>query len=242
MATVSAERLAEVFVEVSDTLVSHFDIIEFLQMVTSRTAELIDAAAVGVLLADQHGELQFMAASDEATTLLELFQVQTAEGPCLEAYRTRAPVMIPDVRVAADRWPQFAPRAVKAGFLSVHAVPMHLRDQAIGAMNIFSTHTGGMEPNELVIAQSLADTATIGLMQERAIRRGEMLTEQLHAALNSRIVIEQAKGALSRIHGVSVDEAFGLMREFARDHNYRLGEVATYVITEPARVSGLMRP
>lgn len=240
MATVSAERLAEVFVEVSDTLVNQFDIIEFLQMVTSRTAELIDAAAVGLLLADQHGELQFMAASDEATTLLELFQVQTEEGPCLEAFRTRAPVVIPDVRVAADRWPQFAPRAAKAGFRSVHAVPMHLRNQVIGAMNLFSTHTGGMEPNELVIVQSLADTATIGLIQERAIRRGEMLTEQLHAALNSRIVIEQAKGALSRIHGISVDEAFRLMRGFARHTNQRLGEVATYVITEPSRVPKLM--
>ena len=128
MATVSADRLAAVFVEVSDTLVSHFDIVEFLQMVTSRTAEVIDAAAVGLLLADQHGELQFMAASDEATALLELFQVQTEEGPCLEAFRTREPVVIPDVRVAADRWPQFAPRAVEAGFRSVHAVPMRLRD------------------------------------------------------------------------------------------------------------------
>lgn len=241
MATVSAERLAAVFVEVSDTLVNQFDIIEFLQIVTSRTAELIDAAAVGLLLADQHGELQFMAASDEATTLLELFQVQTAEGPCLEAFRTREPVMIPDVHVAADRWPLFAPRAAEAGFRSVHAVPMRLRDQVIGAMNLFSTHTGGMQPNELVIVQSLADTATIGLIQERSIRRGEMLSEQLHAALNSRIVIEQAKGALSRIHGIDVDEAFRLMRAYARDTNQRLGEVATSVITEPARVPELMR-
>lgn len=240
MATVSTERLAAVFVEVSGTLVSQFDIIEFLQMVTSRTADLIDAAAVGLLLADQHDELQFMAASDEATTLLELFQVQTEEGPCLEAFHTRAPVVIPDLQVAADRWPQFAPRAVEAGFRSVHAVPMHLRDQVIGAMNIFSTRTGGMEPNELVIVQSLADTATIGLIQERAIRRGEMLSEQLHAALNSRIVIEQAKGALSRIHGVDVDDAFLLMRDFARRNNQRLVEVATYVVTEPARVRGLI--
>ena len=147
--------------------------------------------------------------------------------------------MIPDVRVAADRWPLFAPRAVQAGFRSVHAVPMHLRDQVIGAMNLFSTHTGGMEPNELVIVQSLADTATIGLIQERAIRRGEMLSEQLQAALNSRIVIEQAKGALSRIHGINVDDAFRLMRDFARRNSQRLGEVATYVVTEPARVPGL---
>lgn len=239
MATVSAERLAAVFVEVCDTLVSEFDVIEFLQMVTSRTAELIDAAAVGLLLADQHGELQFMAASDEATTLLELFQVQTEEGPCLEAFRTCAPVLIPDLAVAAGRWPQFAPRAVEAGFRSVHAVPMHLRDHVIGAMNLFSTKTGGMEPNELVIVQALADTATIGLMQERAIRRGEMLTEQLHAALNSRIVIEQAKGALARIHGVDVDEAFRLMRGYARRTNQRLGVVATYVVTAPTRVREL---
>ena len=240
MATVSAERLAAVFVEVSDTLVSQFDIIEFLQMVTLRTAELIDAAAVGLLLADQHGELQFMAASDEATTLLELFQVQTEEGPCLEAYRTRVPVVIPDVRTASDRWPLFAPRAVEAGFRSVHAVPMHLRDQVIGAMNLFSTHTGGMEPNELVIVQSLADTATIGLIQERAIRRGEMLSEQLHSALNSRVVIEQAKGALARIHSIDVDAAFRLMREYARRTNQRLGDVASFVITDPARVRALM--
>jgi GAF domain-containing protein len=241
MATVSPERLAEVFVEVADTLVDDFDLIEFLQMLTSRTAELIGVPAVGLLLADVHGCLQVMAASDEATRLLELFQIQICEGPCLDAYATQAPVVNADLRTAKDRWPMFAPRATAVGFRSVHALPLRLRAKVIGALNLFGTQAGGLEPGDVKVVQALADVATIGLLQERAIRHGEILTEQLQHALTSRVIIEQAKGALARAHGGDVDHAFELLRTYARDHNLKLIDIARTVVTDPDSIPDLTR-
>lgn len=241
MPTVSRERLAEVFVEMADTLVDEFDLIEFLEKVTTRTAELVDVAAVGLLLADHHGHLQLMAASDEATRLLELFQLQHHEGPCLDAFATRVPVVNADLGQAADRWPRFAPRATDVGFRSVHAIPLRWRSEVIGALNLFGTGTGALATGDVQVVQALADVATIGLLQERAIRRAEVLAEQLQAALNSRIVIEQAKGALSRIHGIGVDEAFARLRSYARSNNRRLSDLAHAVITEPDTVPALTR-
>lgn len=239
MPTVSRERLAEVFVELADTLVDEFDLIEFLHTVTARTAELVEVSAVGVLLADHHGQLQFMAASDEATRLLELFQIQHHEGPCLDAFLTRAPVVNADLREAARHWPLFAPRAAQTGYRSVHAIPLRLRSQVIGALNLFGADTGTLGPGDIQIVQALADVATIGILQERAIHRAEVLTEQLQGALNSRVVIEQAKGALARIHDVDVDDAFALMRSYARNHNRKLGELAHAVITDPRGIPDL---
>lgn len=242
MTIVSTERLAEVFVEVADTLVSDFDLIEFLQTLTTRTAELVDAKAAGLLLADPHGELHFMAASDEATRLLELFQVQNKEGPCQDAFRTGAPVVNADLRQAVVRWPLFAPRAAEAGFRSVHAIPLRHHDNVIGALNLFGAEAGALGPADVQIVQALADIATIGLLQERAARRAQLLTEQLQGALNSRVVIEQAKGALARMRNTGVDEAFELLRTYARTNHRRLGEVAEAVVTDPASVSELTSP
>jgi GAF domain-containing protein len=239
MATVSHERLAEVFVEVADTLVDDFDLIEFLQMITARTAELIGVPAVGLLLADAHGQLQVMAASDEATRLLELFQLQIREGPCLDAYATQIPVVNADLRTAGDRWPAFAPQATAIGYRSVHALPLRLRAKVIGALNLFGTHTGGLEPGDVKVVQALADVATIGLLQERAIHHGEVLTEQLQHALTSRVVIEQAKGVLARAHDVDVDRAFDLLRSYARNHNLKLLDLARIVVTDPASLPDL---
>lgn len=241
MTLVSTERLAEVLVEVADTLISDFDLIEFLQTVTTRTAELVDAETAGLLLADPHGELHFMAASDEATRWLELFQVQNHDGPCLDAYRTRTPVVNVDLADASDRWPLFAPRAAEAGFRSVHAIPLRHQDDVIGTLGVFGTHRGGLGPKDVQILQALADIATIGLLQERTIRRAEQVTEQLQNALNSRIVIEQAKGALARIRGVHVDTAFELIRTYSRSHRLRLGDVARAVLDDPSSHPELTR-
>lgn len=232
MTTVSAQRLARVFVEIADTLIDEFDLIEFLQLLAARTASLLDASPVGLLLADQTGRLEFMAASQESVKLLELFQVQNQEGPCLDAFRTGAPVVNADLEHATARWPRFAPRAVQAGFRSVHAFPLRLRAQCIGAMNVFSADVGGrLADSDAEILQALADVASIGLLQERAIHRGELLTEQLQGALNSRIVIEQAKGVIAQARNVSVDEAFTLIRSHSRNHNLRLGDVAHTIVT-----------
>jgi GAF domain-containing protein len=233
MTTVSADRLARVFVEVADTLVDEFDLIEFFQMLTTRTAELLDTSPVGLLIANQRGWLEFMAASDENVRLLELFQVQTQEGPCLDAHRSGAPVVNADLSAAASRWPIFAPHAAAAGFRSVHAFPLRLRSEKIGALNVFSSSVGGrLEAEDVAIVQALADVASIGLLQERAISRGELLTEQLQGALNSRIIIEQAKGAVAQARHTTVDEAFELIRSYARHNQRRLGDVAYSVITD----------
>ena len=232
---VSTERLAEVFVSMADTLIDDFDVIEFLQLVTTHTSELVSATASGLLLADGQGRLQLMAASDERARMLELFQVQAVEGPCQDCFRLGTPVVNADLAQADGKWPDFAPRAVEAGFRSVHAFPLRLRREVIGALNLFGDETGRMEPEDVRIVQALADVATIGLLQERAIRRSELVTEQLQTALNSRIAIEQAKGALAQIHGCSTDEAFEMLRGWCRRNNQRLSEVARGLTTEPAK-------
>lgn len=239
MAVVSTERLADVFVEVADTLIDEYDVIEFLQMITNRTAELIGASDVGLLIADQRGQLRFMAASNEDVKRLELFQVQTHEGPCQDAFQSGQPVVNADLQEASDRWPRFAPHATTAGFRSVHAIPLRLRGEVIGAIGVFGTDTGRLEDADVHIAQALANVATIGLLQERAIRRGEVVAEQLQSALNSRVVIEQAKGAIAQFRNVSVDDAFLILRAHARRTQRRLGDVATAVLTDPASLAEL---
>jgi transcriptional regulator with GAF, ATPase, and Fis domain len=242
MSTVSAERLAKVFVEVADTLVDEFDLIEFLQMLTDRVAGLVEDCTVGLLLADHNGYLQFMAASDENTKLLELFQLQNQEGPCLDAFRTAEPVINTDLRGAGPRWPRFAPHAAAAGYRSVHAFPLRLRSEVIGAMGMFGTDVGDLDDTDAQIVQALTDVAAIGLLQQRAISRGEILTEQLQGALNSRIIIEQAKGAIAQVHHVDVDVAFTLIRAYARRSNRRLSDVANLVVTDLHSLPELAAP
>lgn len=233
MTTIASDRLAQVLVEVADTLVDEFDLIEFLQRVTTHASDLVAARVCGLMLADHRGRLQLMAASDERAEMLELFQVQAEEGPCQDCYRTGVPVITTDLQHAADRWPQFAPHAFAAGFQAIHAFPMRLRGQVIGALNMFGTHPSPMGDADIRVVQALADIATIGLLQERAIARGELLTEQLQSALNSRIVVEQAKGALAQLHGGSPDDAFVRLRTYCRQHGLRLSAVAYTITTDP---------
>ena len=239
MTTVSEQRLAQIFVEVADTLVDEFDLIEFMQMLADRVAGLVENATVGLLLADEKGRLQFMAASDETTTLLELLQLQWQDGPCLDAFRTAGPVVNADLSVAGPRWPRFAPYATAAGFRSVHAFPLRLRSDVIGAMGVFRTGRANFDDADVQIVQALADVAAIGLLQERTIHRSEILTEQLQGALNSRIVIEQAKGAVAQAHHTSVDAAFELLRAYARRTNRRLSDVAHLVVTDLGSLADL---
>ena len=239
--TVPVQRVAQVFVEVADTLVDEFDVIDFLQMVTARSAELTSAAAAGLLLADHHGRLQVMAASSEEARLLELFQVQEHEGPCQDCFRQGGAVVSEDLNTESETWPLFAPRAVAAGFRSVHAFPLRLRREVIGALNLFGTGVGTLDAEDASVVQALADVATIGLLQERAVRRVELVTEQLQTALNTRITIEQAKGILAQIHGRPTDQAFEMLRTWSRRHGRRLSDVAHAVITDPDSVPELTR-
>jgi transcriptional regulator with GAF, ATPase, and Fis domain len=222
----NSDLLSDTFVELADTMVADFDVIDFLHMLTDRSVALLAASATGVVLADPRGQLRVAAASSEAVGVVELFQIQNDQGPCLDCFRTGQPVTAADLAGPDERWPRFAAAAVGAGFRSVEALPMRLRDQVIGALNLFRAEPGPLGEPDLRIGQALADVATIGLLQERHLRRSDTLAEQLQAALNSRVIIEQAKGKLAERLTIEMDGAFRLLRDHARHTNQRLTDVA----------------
>lgn len=240
MAATVDERLAQAFVELADTLVAGYDLMEFLQTLTDRCVELLEVDAAGLLLADSRGTLRLVAATTEQARVVELFQIQNDEGPCLDCFRTGKPVIVSDIRSGGDaaRWPQFATAALEMGYVGVHAIPMRLRDQVIGTMNLFKTRPTGMAPAVVTAATALVDVATIGILQERAVRQQEVVAGQLQVALNSRIIIEQAKGVLAERLGVTPDEAFVMLRRYARDHNHPLTELSGDVIRGTIRIAG----
>jgi GAF domain-containing protein len=219
------QLLSATFVELTDTMVADFDIIDFLHVLTTRSVELLDVSAAGLLLADPRGELRVVAASSEAARVLELFQLQSDQGPCLDCFRSGQPVACLDLS-ADPRWPQFADQAGQAGFFAVQALPMRLRDQVIGALNLFRGTVGAFDPEVVHVGQALADVATISLLHDRSMRRTDTLNEQLQTALNSRVVIEQAKGKLAERLGIDVNQAFTLLRDQARNRNQRLSDLA----------------
>ena len=225
------DLLSDTFVDLADTMVADFDVIDFLHLLTDRSVALLGASAAGVMLADPRGELRVAAASSEEAGLLELFQLQNDQGPCLDCFRTGRAVTATDLAGPAPRWPRFAEAAVRSGFATVEALPMRLRDQVIGALNLFRAAPGGLDPADLRIAQALADVATIGLLHERNVRRRETVSEQLQAALNSRVIIEQAKGKLAERLGIDMDRAFAMLRDYARNTNQHLTDIARDFVT-----------
>lgn len=220
------QRLVTAFVELADTLVDDYDVVDVLYRLSGHCVALLEVSASGLLLADQDGDLHVVATSNEQARLLELLQLQADEGPCLEAYRTGEVVLVDDLEAAVERWPVFVPEALADGFRSMQAVPLRLRRQVIGALNLFSENLGPMQPETLTLARALADTATIGILQERAVRQGAVLSEQLQSALTHRVTIEQAKGVISYAAGIPIDEAFEFLRSYSRNHNVRLSEIA----------------
>ena len=224
------ERLSRVFVELAKALVSGFDVVEFLHLLTERCVELLDVGAAGVVLADGRGNLRVMASSDERTHVLEVFEVQNQEGPCLDCYRSGTPVVNEPLDRPDGRWPAFCPEARAAGFRFANALPLRLGDQALGALNLFSDEESHLGETEQVIGQALADVATTGLLQARAVAESRVLARQLQNALDSRVAIEQAKGMLAERAAVDLDAAFRLLRSYARDHNEYLSDVARKVV------------
>lgn len=235
MARGPERQVAEAFIALADTLVTGFDIIEFMHSLAERCVGLLGVNAAGLLLTDQHDHLRLMGASSEQTRLLELFQLQNDQGPCLDCFRTGRAVHCADLTSPpATPWPQFAEQADRAGFRAVSALPMRLRGQVIGAMNLFRAEPGELDAGTAALAQAMADIATIGLLQERAIREGQMLSEQLQRALSSRVVIEQAKGMLGERHTLPLEDAFALLRRHARSHRLNLTELAQAVVARTA--------
>lgn len=234
--------LAKTFVELADTLVADFDVVELLTLLADRCVEVLDVGAAGLMLVAPEGDLRVMASSSEAMRVLELFELQAREGPCLDCYRTGEPVVNQDLPAVGGRWPRFAPEALATGFHSVHALPMRLRGTVIGALNLFHVEPGEMRQADIAAAQALADVATIAILSHRAAREAQVVNEQLNVALNSRVVIEQAKGMVAERSGLSMEEAFSTLRNHARNHNLRLADVAQEVIAGRLAASALDLP
>jgi GAF domain-containing protein len=222
--------LARTLVELADTLVDDFDVVELLTLLADRCVEVLDVAAAGLMLVSPGGDLRVMASSSDAMRVLELFEQQSEEGPCPDCYRGGKPIVNQNLAVVDGRWPGFAPRALEAGFRSVHALPMRLRGLTIGALNLFRADEGQLEEADVLAAQAFADVATIAILQHRAAAEAQVVNEQLQHALNTRIVIEQAKGVVAEQAGFAMEQSFSLLRNHARNHNLRLVDVAQAVI------------
>ncbi len=226
-------RLAERFVVLADTLVDDYDIVEVLDSLMGTCLELLEVDEAGLLLTNAEGGLQRVASSSEEARLLELLQVQTHEGPCFEAVQTGEPIVVENIAVDRQRWPRFAERALADGFHSVYAFPMRLREAAVGGLNLFCVQEHSMDAEARVIAKALADIATIGILQQRSVNRSSLLAENLQRALNTRIVVEQAKGVLSERGGLPMEQTFQLLRSYARSNNLKLSELAQSVVYPP---------
>lgn len=234
-------KLAHALVELADTLVADFDVVELLSRLTDRCVEVLDVSAAGIMLADPDGELRVIASSSETMRLLELFEVQSEEGPCQDSFRTGRQVVNHDLSGADDRWPRFAAEARDAGFHAVHALPMRLRGTVIGALNLFHDTPGRMTQADVDAGQALADIATISILQSRASHDAQVVNEQLNHALNTRVVIEQAKGMIAEREGLDLETSFRLLRNHARNHNLRLADVATSIVGGATRPANLDR-
>ena len=235
------EWLARTFVELADTLVADYDLLEFLSMLADRCVELLGSAEVGLALVGPRG-LQMMSSSSERMRVTELLEVQFEEGPCFDCYRMGLPVLNQQLASADGRWPHFAPRARESGFQTVHAVPLRLRDEVIGAMNVFDTSLREMNQTESNLLRAFADAATIGILQERTVKQQSDLSVQLQGALNSRIVVEQAKGIVAERLKVDMDSAFGMIRRHARNHGSLLSAVAEALVRGSLRAAELASP
>jgi transcriptional regulator with GAF, ATPase, and Fis domain len=225
--------LAQRFVRLADTLVDDFDVVEVLDDLMGTCLDLLDVDQAGLLLTDPQGNLQRLASSSEEARLLELLQVQTREGPCFEAVQSGQTIIVDRIDETHQRWPTFAARASADGFRSVYAFPMRLRDATVGGLNLFGTEEDTLDEEGRVIAKALADIATIGILQQRSLHRSSLLAENLQHALNTRVVVEQAKGVLAERGNLPMEETFARLRSYARSHNLKLSDVAHAVVHPP---------
>ncbi|MES2094992.1 MAG: GAF and ANTAR domain-containing protein [Actinomycetota bacterium] len=232
MAETREGRLVTTFVTLADTLVVGYDVVDLLHTLVEACGNLLSASAAGIMLADSTGQLALVASTSEKSRLVELMQLSSGNGPCVESFTTGRVYMLPDIETVKDIWTEFYLEATEQGFHAVHAVPLRLRGDVLGTLNLFLDHTGSLTPDDAAVAQGLADVATIGILQERAARQSEITRQQLQFALNSRVVIEQAKGVLAHLHTIDMDTAFTNLRQYARSHNLTLREVADGVVNK----------
>lgn len=223
-------RMLRTFAMLADTLVDEYDVVELLQSLVDACRDLLDTTAAGILLADGRGDLELIVSTSEASRLVETMQLSAQAGPCIECYRTGNAVSVPSIADVDEEWAAFRDSALAQGFASIEAVPLRLRDQTIGTLNLLRSEPGSLADVDVIAARAFADVATIGILHERSIRESEVLSEQLQLALKTRVVIEQAKGVVSYTNDVPIDEAFDLIRAYARSHQRPLSEVAARLV------------
>jgi GAF domain-containing protein len=222
--------LVHTLVELADSLVDDFDVVELLSLLADRCVEVVGVSAAGVMLLAPEGDLRVVASSSEAMRVVELFELQSEEGPCLDCFASGEAVLNQDLTGVDGRWPRFAPVALEAGFQAAHALPMRVRGAVIGALNLFCRDQSPLSEEHVVAGQALAAVATIAILQQRVVAEARIVNDQLNTALTSRVVIEQAKGVLAERNGLSMQAAFETMRKYARDNNLRLADVAGHVV------------
>lgn len=230
MAPTHDEVLFATLIELADTTVTGFDLISLADRLVGACVEVLGVSAAGIMLSDQNDALRVFASTNEESRMLELLELQNNDGPCLDAFRTGRTVDGVDLSLYATRWPSFAPAAMSAGFDTAFAFPIRLRDQVIGALNLFQAGTRALTLHEREVARVMADMAAIGIINNWSIRNQELLAEQLQGALTSRIVIEQAKGVLAEREGLSMGRAFEYLRRTARSSQRPIGDVADDVV------------
>jgi GAF domain-containing protein len=223
-------ELLRAFAGFADTLVAGYDVVDLMQRLVDTCRDLLEVTASGVLLADETGELDLLASTSESTRLVEVFQISAFSGPCIESFTTGQVVSVPDLTLAPERWHPFRDKAMKEGFAAILAIPLRLRETTIGTLNLLSDSPGELPENDLVAAQAFADVATIGILHQRTLHESETIRQQLQSALNSRIVIEQAKGVVAQLHRISIDDAFAVVRDYARRNQEGLTVVAEAIV------------
>lgn len=227
-------RLASAFVALADSLAPGRDLVDRMQVLVEHSTELTSVVEGGIVLAENSGEpdddLRLVASTGGRVTEVEVMQLSMGSGPCFEAYESGALVEVDDIDGHRARWPEFADLAIARGFRAVFALPLRFRDVTLGSLNLFADRVGPLDVHDAVLAQAMAEVATIGIVQSRLLTTHKTVNEQLTAALHSRVRIEQAKGLLAYRHDISVEQAFDLLRTHARQHGLKLHAVADEVM------------
>ena len=236
------ERINDAFVRVAGTLVDDYDVVDLLSTLVNTCTDLLDVQAGGILLTDSTGDLELVASTSEEAETVEIMILAAGTGPCIDCYRTGAAVSVPNIDEDAFLWPRFRRTALQQGFRAAHAIPLRLHGQVIGAMNLMSSDPGALSERDGKLAQALADVATVGIVHERTFRQPGAVSAQLYLALDTRVLVEQAKGALAQYLDCTMTQAFTALRDFARTHEISLRAAAQGVLDRTTPIELIVLP
>lgn len=222
--------IIDTFVALSDTLVEDYDVVDLMQTLVEHSATLFDAVSAGLVLVNPSGTLDVIASTDEDTRLIELMQLQSGQGPCIRCIQTGQPVIVPDAWALTNQWADFRRTSIELNLRAAHCVPMRLRGTTIGSLNLFRAQPGHLDTDDITVIQAFADVATIAVLQQRALEESSIIQQQLQHALDSRIIIEQAKGIIAYTHNTDIDHAFQILRDHARATSTPITDVARRIL------------